>query len=98
MGVITVNLDITVETWYRSLRSGQRSEIINRILRNHIDDVKSSGTTIQESDVHTMTNVIYGRIAMSHGKNLIKPMDDSIEQARNAAHQIIDYLMAGEDE
>ena len=46
MGVVSVNLSLQVETWYRGCPSGQRSEIINRALTDHI--------RVQLGDIYAM--------------------------------------------
>ena len=36
MGVVSINLDLEVETWFRGIKNQGRSAVVNRVLRNHI--------------------------------------------------------------
>jgi len=36
MGVVSINLDLEVESWFRGIKNQGRSAVVNRVLRNHI--------------------------------------------------------------
>ena len=36
MGVVSINLDLEVESWFRGIKNQGRSAVVNRVLKLHI--------------------------------------------------------------
>lgn len=94
LGVVSINLSLKVETWYRSLRDQKRSQIINRILENYINAQEESEPefiplTVEEMDSKGLINIAFGRLSM---KTPPPAMMSLIEQARKATQDTLEEL------